>query len=105
MEQLGYLGLCPKLIALQINGNPFCILLSSNVEVCETSYIRPSWGLYVTGPAKTGHVGTNYTPSLYGSYHSIIFAFCNLHLNAYYEPKIALLFVPLCIHNGTKSYE
>ena len=34
MEQLGYLGLCPKLIALQIDGNPFCILLSSNIEVC-----------------------------------------------------------------------
>ena len=26
---------------------------------------------YVTGPAKTGHVGTNYTPSLYRSYLSI----------------------------------
>ena len=25
---------------------------------------------YVTGPAKTGHVGTNYTPSLYRSYLS-----------------------------------
>ena len=27
--------------------------------------------VYVTGPAKTGHVGTNYTPSLYRSYLSI----------------------------------
>ena len=27
-------------------------------------------GAYVTGPAKTGHVGTNYTPSLYRSYLS-----------------------------------
>ena len=26
---------------------------------------------YVTGPAKTGHVGTNYTTSLYRSYLSI----------------------------------
>ena len=25
---------------------------------------------YVTGPAKTGHVGTNYTPLLYRSYLS-----------------------------------
>ena len=25
---------------------------------------------FVTGPAKTGHVGTNYTPSLYRSYLS-----------------------------------
>ena len=28
-------------------------------------------GSYVTGPAKTGHVGTNYTQSLYRSYLSI----------------------------------
>ena len=27
--------------------------------------------IYVTRPAKTGHVGTNYTPSLYRSYLSI----------------------------------
>ena len=26
--------------------------------------------IYVTGPAKTGHVGTNYTSSLYRSYRS-----------------------------------
>ena len=32
-EQLGYLGLCPKLVALQIHGNPFCSLLSASIEV------------------------------------------------------------------------
>ena len=32
-EQLGYLGLCPKLVALEIHGNPFCSLLSTSIEV------------------------------------------------------------------------
>ena len=33
-------------------------------------YLFINYPLYVTGPAKTGHVGTNYTPSLYRSYLS-----------------------------------
>ena len=36
--------------------------LQTSVSVIES--------VIVTGPAKTGHVGTNYTPSLYGSYLS-----------------------------------
>ena len=36
-------------------------------SLCCNSYVS----LYVTGPAKTGHVGTNYTPSHNRSYLSI----------------------------------
>ena len=39
-EQLGYLGLCPKLVALQIHGNPFCSLLSTSIEVCHVYNFR-----------------------------------------------------------------
>lgn len=39
-EQLGYLGLCPKLVALQIHGNPFCSLLSANIESYQQAMLR-----------------------------------------------------------------
>ena len=44
------------------------INLSKLVTACVLSLLCV---LYVTGPAKTGHVGTNYTLSLYRTYLSI----------------------------------
>ena len=62
--------------------------------------------LYVTGPANTGHVGTNYTPSLYRSYLSIGKAY--FHSVIYIMmPMKCLLSAENCnaIAYGTKRYE
>ena len=58
-----------------------CILMVCTVILAVFSMPVHTY-IYVTRPAKTGHVGTNYTLSHYRSYLSIetkIFAFCSLH--------------------------
>ena len=62
-----------------------CNFVGNKIWSNETGNFSGGGGVYVTRPAKTGHVGTNYTPPLYKSYLSTgteYLQFCILHHNA-----------------------
>ena len=67
-------------------------LWRGSLKWLEISYIASR---YVTGPAKTGHVGTNYTPSLFRSYCSARIVFVH---------SVTCIMMPIKYQLGAENY-